>query len=81
MWRKSFLFQNFRILTPGVCVHLPGLLHAAPYPLEEEVARSLVLTAVLVAAGGLAAGWAGLLAAGLGAAGEVFQLLGISLLL
>ena len=56
MWGKSFLFQNFRILTPGVCVHLTGLLHAAPYPLEEEVARSLVLTAVLVAAGGLAAG-------------------------
>ena len=52
---------------------LTGLLHAAPYPLVEEVARSLVLTAVLVAAGGLAAG--------LGAAEEVFQLLGISLLL
>ena len=56
MWGKSFSFQNFRILTPGVCVHLTGLLHAAPYPLVEEVARSLVLTAVLGAAGGLAAG-------------------------
>ena len=55
------------------CVDLTGLLHAAPYPLVEEVARSLVLTAVLVAAG--------VLAAGLGAAGEMFQLLGISLLL
>ena len=54
------------------CVDLTGLLHAAPYPLVEEVARSLVLTAVLVAAGGLAAGLA---------AEEVFQLLGISLLL
>ena len=50
------IFFILEFLNLCVCVHLTGLLHAAPYPLVEEVARSLVLTAVLVAAGGLAAG-------------------------
>ena len=51
------IFFILEFLNLCVCVHLTGLLHAAPQPLEEEeVARSLVLTAVLGAAGGLAAG-------------------------
>ena len=72
MWGGNPFYFRIFMLNLSVSVDLTGLLHAAPYPLVEEVARSLVLTAVLVAAGGLAAG--------LGAAGEVFQLLGISLL-
>ena len=70
------------MLNLSVSVDLTGLLQAAPYPLVEEVARSLVLTAVLVAAGVLAAGLgaAGVLAVGLETAGEVFQILGRSLL-